>query len=702
MYKERAKREWEKIKDHNIFDDFDTFYEFFLKQPVGRCFKKYTRYEWSKDNFYFGSYGGLQNYLKTTTDIPFYLEEKKGNRYFNFVVKDFFRDKANILFANCICDCGKEFSREWVKILDRKIHSCGCRKGKGVSDSKPKKKTLVDFAKDIVEKYWDYDKNEIMPEEVFLGDEGEYWWKGECGSYLMPASICMQRKGGTSFPEQAILFYLKKYGLSVEHRKKISANDKKYEVDIYLPQVNVAIEYDGFFWHKEKSKYEKEKNQACIDNDIFLIRIREKGLRKTGVKKGVEILCGDTDEEIMPEIITKIFYELNKIDSNIIPINIDKEMFLKSIAEIYSNYAGGFIEDNISSSWLIRFWAEENGIPPYLLSKKTNKKFWFKCSSNKILISPRRLIEIAENPYYYGKQKVKFFKENLRLLKRSCPFSFNESCPANTYVKIDDYIFCQYREKKYKPYAVFVKDYKKLFLSSITLNKFEETYKEFMRYKGVQEETFFLDFFDGATKLTDKEKFDYFNSIITSKAYAGWNDLFIDIFSNEKIANFYIENYDYKILFRNLPLENLLVSPNRKNESNNIYLIFAITLKPPYKDKYIIATEKMEKFFSLLLDKISVKIKNKMNFFIRQLFDVVYLHMLLRGVRLSSDLQGYQWFINLLFKYIGNDVREEIESILKNKDYEKKFFEKELPIFVSKEGDTKETLWQFEEIIKQI
>ncbi|MBR2372002.1 MAG: hypothetical protein IKA90_03935, partial [Clostridia bacterium] len=194
-YRDRAIREWDKIKDSNIFKDFEEFYVFFCKMPCGRCFKKYSAYPWSKENFYFGSYGGLQRYLKTTVEIPFYLEYKKGQRYFSFIIKDFFRNENNVIFANCICDCGNEFSREWKKILDRKIHSCGCYKGNGRGQDKNKKNTLTTLAKEIVDKYWDYDKNDIAPENIILGDNKEYWWKGEYGSYLMPASLCMKKKG---------------------------------------------------------------------------------------------------------------------------------------------------------------------------------------------------------------------------------------------------------------------------------------------------------------------------------------------------------------------------------------------------------------------------------------------------------------------------------------------------------------------------
>ena len=49
------------------------------------------------------------------------------------------------------------------------------------------------------------------------------------------------------------------------------------ELDIYIPSMNIAVEYDGYNWHKDNLN-ERRKNQLCKENDIFLIRVRENGL----------------------------------------------------------------------------------------------------------------------------------------------------------------------------------------------------------------------------------------------------------------------------------------------------------------------------------------------------------------------------------------------------------------------------------------
>ena len=106
------------------------------------------------------------------------------------------------------------------------------------------------------------------------------WWKCPKG-HEWQATITNRNKGvgcpvcnserNTSFPEYAIVYYLKKYGIDVTQ----SNMDLGYELDIYIPSKRIAIEYDGYLWHKNKTKKDLEKNQKCKKDGIKLYRIRE-------------------------------------------------------------------------------------------------------------------------------------------------------------------------------------------------------------------------------------------------------------------------------------------------------------------------------------------------------------------------------------------------------------------------------------------
>ena len=116
-------------------------------------------------------------------------------------------------------------------------------------------------------------------------NDKKVWWKCPVG-HDYQATILHRSSGTkcpicnfgrqTSFAEQAIFFYVKKIYPDAINRYKASFLNKM-ELDIFIPSINLAIEYDGEAWHKENSKIrEQEKYKICQSNGIKLIRIREK------------------------------------------------------------------------------------------------------------------------------------------------------------------------------------------------------------------------------------------------------------------------------------------------------------------------------------------------------------------------------------------------------------------------------------------
>ncbi|MCK9445838.1 hypothetical protein M0Q50_02980 [bacterium] len=53
---------------------------------------------------------------------------------------------------------------------------------------------------------------------------------------------------------------------------------KPYEIDVFLPKLNLALEFNGLYWHSEINKdsnYHKKKSKMCKDKGIQLIHIYE-------------------------------------------------------------------------------------------------------------------------------------------------------------------------------------------------------------------------------------------------------------------------------------------------------------------------------------------------------------------------------------------------------------------------------------------
>lgn len=130
---------------------------------------------------------------------------------------------------------------------------------------------------------WDYEKNgDIKPSNIKPGSNLKFWWKCAHG-HVWKTTVdnrtrsnhaCPKCKTQTSFPEQALLYYTKQYFPDAINRyTKLGI-----ELDVYIPSVNVAIEYDGVAFHETKTEIEIRKNSVCQEHDIKLIRIREEGL----------------------------------------------------------------------------------------------------------------------------------------------------------------------------------------------------------------------------------------------------------------------------------------------------------------------------------------------------------------------------------------------------------------------------------------
>ena len=112
---------------------------------------------------------------------------------------------------------------------------------------------------------WNYDKNKSEKPEMFTsGSSKKVWWKCNKG-HEWEASIGSRKKRGcpicryetqTSFPEQAIYYYMKHIFPNCKTRAKVN----NIEVDILIDDIKLGIEYDGESWHKDIEKdYNKIK-----------------------------------------------------------------------------------------------------------------------------------------------------------------------------------------------------------------------------------------------------------------------------------------------------------------------------------------------------------------------------------------------------------------------------------------------------------
>lgn len=139
---------------------------------------------------------------------------------------------------------------------------------------------LLELSADLFAE-WDFEKNgSLDPHKLKAFSLLKAWWKCKFGhswnariyNRLRGAGCPYCKSSGSSMPEQGLAFYLSKV-CQIEQRKKVN----KREIDIFLPEYNVGIEYDGMFFHENNEKIlsDKEKDKTAIKSGVYLFRIKE-------------------------------------------------------------------------------------------------------------------------------------------------------------------------------------------------------------------------------------------------------------------------------------------------------------------------------------------------------------------------------------------------------------------------------------------
>jgi DNA-directed RNA polymerase subunit RPC12/RpoP len=266
---------------------------------------------------------------------------------------------------------------EWQATIDSRNRGNGCpycsgrRVVKGENDLSTVNPNLA--------KEWNYERNgNLTPSNVLPTSNKKVWWICERG-HEWQALISNRTKGSrcpichseknTSFPEFIIIFYLKKHIFDVVHSYK----NLGYELDVYIPSKNIAIEYDGYFYHKNKIKKDLDKNLKCKNDNIKLYRIRE----------GLPVLNDSSIDYVIDKNQNNLEEVLQKVLSEITKINIDVD--LKRDAIEIENLREHIEKTNsllFSNPTLAKEWNyEKNGsLRPEHLLANSHKKVWWKCS----------------------------------------------------------------------------------------------------------------------------------------------------------------------------------------------------------------------------------------------------------------------------------------------------------------------------------
>lgn len=118
-------------------------------------------------------------------------------------------------------------------------------------------------------------------------------------SNFMQGSRCPH--DGTNRPEKEISDFIESLGIKVLTRTKSVI--PKRELDIYLPDLKLAIEHSGVYWHSEvfmEKNYHREKRELCEEQGIRLINIYgdEWKSKREIVESMIRHAVGKTDRKV--------------------------------------------------------------------------------------------------------------------------------------------------------------------------------------------------------------------------------------------------------------------------------------------------------------------------------------------------------------------------------------------------------------------
>lgn len=163
----------------------------------------------------------------------------------------------------CQClKCGKIVYYGSYSLLNNGVQSCGCVKA---TPTYTKEQILDIIRKYITEHNGEKPQPLVLKDLLGLSETATYEniKRYELESYLDRHSSVGEKQIANIFSNQNI----------IKHDRKVLNG---LELDIYLPDLKLAIEYNGSFWHSDErkdKKYHQQKTVACAKQGIQLIHI---------------------------------------------------------------------------------------------------------------------------------------------------------------------------------------------------------------------------------------------------------------------------------------------------------------------------------------------------------------------------------------------------------------------------------------------
>ncbi|MCO0601167.1 zinc-ribbon domain-containing protein [Peribacillus butanolivorans] len=290
------------------------------------------------------------------------------------------------------CPKGHEWQTMVVAQTNKKNEVCpACAK------QTPSEDYSLATERPLVAEMWHPIRNGILqPNNILPNSEKKVWWQCKFGHeweskvYLRKQPICPKCSSElkTSYPEQFLYYFMKKVFPKTLNRYYHPVLPNRKEIDIFVPEYNFAIEYDGFYSHNNKEKRDEVKNEILTKHKVLFVRVRENRLNMIdsfNVKNFIhEAYRQDSIIECLFDIfdwlqqqVTLLEGELEKIEE-LKQLNFEEEYFyiLSQFMSFKEKQSLAYVNPSISQQWHL---TNNKKLKPAQVFANSRKRVWWQC-----------------------------------------------------------------------------------------------------------------------------------------------------------------------------------------------------------------------------------------------------------------------------------------------------------------------------------
>lgn len=264
---------------------------------------------------------------------------------------------------------------------------------------------------------------------------------------------------GTSLVEQSLFYFLKMFFPDAVNRHCIKHNGMRIEIDIYLPSLNYAIEYDGSYWHENKMEFDNKKNRILNENGFTVLRIREYGLPELEPFDGntINLPYVHLNVKNYDYINEPIKYFTKLVDKKLAfemqKFKVDNEVYNSALKEIYALRFCSEVTANITNICGIEFWDNKlNGqLKPENVGIHDLVPAYFTCKEGKTMYLSRYKRNIKPDCMTYASGCVNCVFQVFCPMIGFCQGQAKKFYGENMYINgklVTESVECLYVEKK--------------------------------------------------------------------------------------------------------------------------------------------------------------------------------------------------------------------------------------------------------------